>query len=71
MRGFVSPKRLGMRGDAMKDPNKAGLGELVTVADAKNSSNVVRVELFQSKKKEEEYKKALDRVLLRAQKSDW
>ncbi|MGR1219620.1 hypothetical protein ACUYGA_22315 [Metapseudomonas otitidis] len=55
----------------MKDSNKAGLGELVTVADAKNSSNVVRVELFQAKKKEEEYKKALDRVLLRAQKSDW
>lgn len=55
----------------MKNSTKVGLGEAVLIAEAKNSSNVIRVELFQTKKKEEEYKKALDKVLLRAQKSDW
>lgn len=60
-----------MRGDPMKDSTKVGQSEAVVVANAKNGSNVVRVELFQTKKKEEEYKKALDRVLMRAQKSDW
>lgn len=58
-----------MRGDTMKTTKKVGLGEAASIT--KNSSNVVRVELFQTKKKEEEYKKALDTVLLRAQKSDW
>ena len=71
MRRFAGQDRLVMRGDPMKDSTKVGQGEAVLVANAKNSSNVIRVELFQSKKKEEEYKKALDRVLLRAQKSDW
>ena len=71
MRRFASQERLAMRGDPMKDSTKVGQSEAVVVANAKNGSNVVRVELFQTKKKEEEYKKALDRVLMRAQKSDW
>lgn len=54
----------------MKNSGKTGLSEAPAI-DARNSSNVIRVELFQAKKKEEEYKKALDKVLLRAQKSDW
>lgn len=60
-----------MREETLKDSNTVGQGKAVLVANAKNSSNVVHVELFQNKKKEDEYKKALDRVLLRAQKSDW
>lgn len=71
MRRFASQERQVMRGDPMKDSTKVGQSEAVVVANAKNGSNVVRVELFQTKKKEEEYKKALDRVLMRAQKSDW
>lgn len=60
-----------MRGDMMKDSTKVGQGEVALIASAKSSSNVINVEQFRDKKKEEEYKKALDKVLLRAQKADW
>ena len=55
----------------MKDSTKIGQGEAAIIASAKNSSNVIYAEQFRDKKKEEEYKKALEKVLLRAQKSDW
>lgn len=55
----------------MKDSTKVGQGEVALIASAKSSSNVINVEQFRDKKKEEEYKKALDKVLLRAQKADW
>ncbi|MEK1942542.1 MAG: hypothetical protein AAAB16_19405 [Pseudomonas sp.] len=70
MRRFASHDWMVMRGKSMKNSGKTGLSEAPAI-DARNSSNVIRVELFQAKKKEEEYKKALDKVLLRAQKSDW
>lgn len=60
-----------MRGSTMKNLTKVGQGEAALIASAKNSSNVIHVEQFRDKKKEEEYKKALDKVLLRAQKNDW
>jgi hypothetical protein len=55
----------------MKNLTNVGQGETALIAIAKNGSNVIRVEQFRDKKKEEEYKKALDKVLLRAQKNDW
>lgn len=55
----------------MKNLTKVGQSESALIASAKNSSNVIHVEQFRDKKKEEEYKKALDKVLLRAQKNDW
>ncbi|MUK54668.1 hypothetical protein GNQ68_15635 [Pseudomonas aeruginosa] len=54
----------------MNDSSKTK-NEQVLVSEAKNDSKVVYVEAFQTRKKDSDYKKALDRVLLRAQKNEW